>query len=116
MLTTFSRTVLLSCAVAASLTSQSVASKPGDQVQIRFASFDPATETPDIPVTLRSARNQSMRIVQFVGIPTEEGRQAIALAGGKIIGYLPSNSYVVRMTAEQAAVYARRGAKYADPL
>ena len=104
MLTTFSRAVLLSCAVAASLTSQSVASKPGDQVQIRFASFDPATETPDIPVTLRSARNQSMRIVQFVGIPTEEGRQAIALAGGKIIGYLPSNSYVVRMTAEQAAV------------
>ena len=69
---------------------------------MRFASFDPMTSAPEIPAALRSTQGQSLRIVQFAGIPTEAGRQAVKAAGGKIICYLPSNSYVVSLSAEQA--------------
>lgn len=101
-ISTLSRAAVLACAVAVSLSAQGRQSNGGDRIEMRFASFDPMTSAPEIPAALRSAQGQSLRIVQFAGIPTEAGRQAVMAAGGKIIRYLPSNSYVVRLSAEQA--------------
>tara|TARA_R110002096_G_scaffold14563_3_gene50494 strand:+ start:4574 stop:7399 length:2826 start_codon:yes stop_codon:yes gene_type:complete len=100
MISTLSRAAVLACAVAVSLSAQNglsdQSSQAGDRIQMRFASFDPMTSSPEIPAGLRSAEGQALRIVQFVGVPTEAGRQAVVAAGGKIIRYLPDNAYVVR--------------------
>ena len=101
-ISTLTRAAVLACAVAVSLSAQDRQSNGSDRIEMRFASFDPMTSAPEIPAALRSTQGQSLRIVQFAGIPTEAGRQAVKAAGGKIIGYLPSNAYVVRMSAEQA--------------
>ena len=101
MITTLSRTAILACAVAVSLSAQSSVPTESSQVQIRYAAFDPLLDAPEIPAALRSTSQQELRIVQFAGIPTEAGRQAILNVGGKIIGYLPSNSYVAHLSADQ---------------
>ncbi len=102
MITILSRAAILACAVAVSLSAQSSVPTESSRVQIRYASFDPLSDSPEIPAALRSTSQQDLRIVQFAGIPTEAGRQAILAVGGKIIGYLPSNSYVAHLTADQA--------------
>lgn len=102
MISILSRAAVLACAVAVSLSAQNGQPDAGERIQMRFASFDPMTTAPEIPAALRSTNGQSLRIVQFVGLPTEAGRQAVVAAGGKIIRYLPSNAYVVRLSTEQA--------------
>jgi len=102
MITTISRAAIVTAAVAASLSAQAAVSTEASQIQIRYASFDPLRDAPEIPTALRSTATQQLRIVQFVGAPTEAGRQAIQSVGGKVIGYLPSNAYVARLSADQA--------------
>jgi len=102
MITTLSRAAVLACAVAVSLSAQSAIPSESSQIQIRFSSFDPLASAPQIPENLKSTSAQQLRIVQFAGVPTEAGRQAIHAVGGKIIGYLPSNAYVVHLNADQA--------------
>ena len=43
-----------------------------------------------------------MFLVQFAGLPTEAGRNAITAAGGQILKYMPHDAYVVRMDARQS--------------
>ena len=102
MMTILSRAAIIACAVAVSLSAQAPEQAKSSRVQIRYASFDPLRDAPEVPASLRSTTEQQLRIVQFAGIPTEAGRRAIQAVGGKIIGYLPSNSYVARMTVDQA--------------
>lgn len=99
---TYSRLALLASAVAVAIPAQERQSSDSHRIEMRFASFDPVASTPEIPAALRSVIGQALRIVQFDGIPTEAGRQAVMAAGGKIIRYLPSNAYVVRLSSEQA--------------
>ena len=98
MLTNLSRAAVIACAVAVSLSAQS----PAERINLRYQSFDPVVSTPDIPGVLRSTSEQQMHIVQFASVPTQADRDAIASLGGKVIGYLPVNSYVVRMGRGQA--------------
>ncbi len=100
MLTNLSRLALLACAVAVSVSAQT---PQAEQINLRFQSFDPVLGQPEVPQALRSTAKMQMHIVQFAGVPTQADRDAIAVAGGKVIGYLPVNAYVVRMTAGQAA-------------
>ncbi|MFT7534666.1 MAG: serine protease AprX [Hyphomicrobiaceae bacterium] len=100
MLTNLSRAALLACAVAASVSAQV---PQAERINLRYQSFDPTVSQPDVAPALRSNAKMQMHIVQFAGVPTQVDRDAIAAAGGKLIGYLPVNAYVVRMTAAQAA-------------
>jgi len=103
MLSHLSRGALLACAVAVSLSAQAPqATAERGSICLRFATFDPALSQPEIPAGLRSTQENNLRIVQFHGIPTESGRNAITEAGGKVIKYLPHDAYVVRMTSQQA--------------
>jgi serine protease AprX len=105
MMTILSRAAILACAVAVSVSAQQVENaKEAGRIQIRYSSFDPLSASPEVPAALTSTAQQQLRIVQFRGTPTDAGRSAITAAGGKIIGYLPSNAYVVRMTVAQADV------------
>ncbi|MFK7740169.1 MAG: S8 family serine peptidase [Planctomycetota bacterium] len=103
----------LACAAAigqaprSSASSSPNATAAGSFVKLRFATFDPLTGSPAVPELLQSTAAQSLQIVQFHGTPSELGRTALQELGGKIVGYLPDNAYVVRMpAAQQQAVRA----------
>jgi len=68
---------------------------------LTYGSFDPVVEVPEVPAQLRSTKAQQLFIVQFAGLPTQDGRDAIEQLGAKIIKYLPHDAYVVRMNAGQ---------------
>ena len=108
MLNSLSRASLLACAVAVSLSAQSPqAGGEPRQVMLSFGSFDPAISVPVVPEHLQSTSAQQLCLVQFVGLPTQSGRDAIAELGGKVIKYMPHDTYVVRMnSAERQAVSA----------
>ena len=102
-------TSLAASAIATTAIAQSpiVASAPSSissQIKLRYASFDPTVALPEIPEVLQSGPRDSMRIVQFQGIPTQADRDTIEALRGEIIGYLPSNAYVVRMGADKVEV------------
>ncbi len=102
-------TSLAASAIATTAIAQSpiVASAPSSissQIKLRYASFDPTVALPEIPEVLQSGPRDSMRIVQFQGIPTQADRDTIEALRGEIIGYLPSNAYVVRMGADKMEV------------
>jgi len=110
MLSSFSRTALLVCAVAASLSAQSPQDvNPTRPLMLTFGSFDPTVTVPEVPANLRSTKAQQLCLVQFQGLPTQAGRDAIAELGGKIVKYMPHDAYVVRMNAQQRAAVAGLG-------
>jgi len=78
----------------------------GNLLHLRFATFDPALGEPTVPEALRSGAGERLWIVQFAGVPTQAGRDAIAECGAELHGYLPDNAYVVRMDAGQGALVA----------
>ncbi|MFN3244187.1 MAG: S8 family serine peptidase [Planctomycetota bacterium] len=106
MISTFSRAAILACAVAVSVSAQDPARHASGSLLLRFASFDPTVSAPELPAGLASTASQRLQIVQFAGIPTQNGRDAIAAAGGQIVSYLPENAYVVRI--DPASVAALR--------
>ncbi|MEC7726680.1 MAG: S8 family serine peptidase, partial [Planctomycetota bacterium] len=70
---------------------------------LRYGSFDPTITQPEVPLLLRSTSSQRLQVVQFVGAPTQAGRDMIAALGGEIVSYLPQDSYVVRIGRSGAA-------------
>lgn len=114
MLSNLSRATLIACAVATVLSAQnagsqnpdelaaSLASKPARPLLLRFATFDPAITVPEIPAALRSNKSHQLHLVQFQGLPTDAGRAALTELGGKILKYMPHDTYIVRMSAAQS--------------
>lgn len=72
------------------------------QVSLKFASFDPAGEAPDVPAALRGDKDTNLWIVQFRDTPTDAMRDAVRASGAEVHSYLPDNAYVVRMPVEAA--------------
>ncbi|MFM1872034.1 MAG: hypothetical protein RL398_1456, partial [Planctomycetota bacterium] len=76
------------------------------RILLQYAAFDPLTGLPEVPPALACAADTGLWIVQLQGSPTDHDREVIARTGGRIHGYLPHDSYVVRMTAGTAAALA----------
>jgi len=91
----------LALAAAASFSASVVAQQEPAQIRLRFASFDPLDAEPVIPDVLRSASEERLFIVQFVGVPTQRGRDALTRVDAQVHGYLPDNAYVVRMPSDR---------------
>ena len=107
MFSSISHAALAACVFGAAVSAQAPQSSDANQqassqIRLRFASFDPLANLPEVPAALRSTAQQQLWIAQFNGTPTQADRDAIAESGGKRIGYLPDNCYVVRMNAAQA--------------
>lgn len=102
--TSLAASVIATTAIAQSPIAASAPSSISSQIKLRYASFDPTVALPEIPEVLQSGPRDSMRIVQFQGIPTQADRDTIEALRGEIIGYLPSNAYVVRMGADKIEV------------
>ncbi|MBI5852745.1 MAG: S8 family serine peptidase [Planctomycetes bacterium] len=102
----------------ATLPAQSPQSKPGDpptlladageatQLVLQYGTFDPLLGRPAVPELLAARGDVGLWVVQFHGSPTDAGRDAVRSTGARLHGYLPHNAYVVRMTADQAAMVA----------
>ncbi|MEC8251782.1 MAG: S8 family serine peptidase [Planctomycetota bacterium] len=76
-------------------------------IRLRFASFDPLASLPAIPAALQSFGEEQLFIVQFDGVPTQRGRDALAAANAAVHGYLPDDAYVVRMAPERRRAVAQ---------
>jgi len=101
------RTALLAWVLSAilSVPAQSVPAAGGDsQLHLRYATFDPLSGEPALPAALRDVGD--LWIVQFAGVPTQHGRDAVLAAGGRLHSYLPHNAYVVRIPAGKVAAVA----------
>ncbi len=102
----FCRAAALACAVAVSLSAQSAPQRPASLLKLRFATFDPMIQAPSPVDGLQSPASERLHIVQFVGTPTQQGRDAVAAVGGEIVSYLPEDAYVVRADGAAAAALA----------
>ena len=100
------RAAALACAVAVSLSAQSAPQRPASFLKLRFATFDPMIQAPSPVDGLQSPASERLHIVQFVGTPTQQGRDAVAAVGGEVVSYLPEDAYVVRADASAAAALA----------
>jgi len=69
-------------------------------LMLRYASFDPLTDSPLTPVNLTAGPENEIYIVQFVTQPLAAFRDDIEQAGGTIYKYLANDSYIVRMNSE----------------
>ncbi len=107
MINLLSRAAVLACALGVVVPAQNQG--PGSEALLRLQAgqFDPLAVALPVPQTLQANAGSRLWIVQFEGLPTQQGRDAIVQAGGEVHGYLPSNAYVVRM--DPAAVDAVRG-------
>ncbi len=73
------------------------------RILLRYATFDPLVNAPEVPANLQAGVDTNLWIVQFDAAPTDELRARIRAAGGVIHGYLPHDCHVVRMDAARAA-------------
>jgi len=97
---------LVLCLITVPCLSQSAPDEAA-QIRLRYASFDPLLEVPEVSTATQKASERGLWIVQFRAVPTQVDRNALKVLGGQIIGYLPDNAYVVRMAADKVA--ATRG-------
>jgi len=68
-------------------------------------------------LTLDSVKHSTLRIVKFDGPILDEQRQAVELAGARIVGYAPYNAYIVRMApALDARMMTIAGVVWAGPM
>lgn len=79
------------------------------RIMLRYSTFDPLQGVPEVPGTLRSGNDTNLWIVQFHGSPSDDDRQAVRNLGGKLVGSLPEDCQVVRMTAATASAIAVMG-------
>lgn len=76
-----------------------------NQLNLRFATFDPAAEGPDVPPSLLADSSNDVYLLQLVAQPITDCRDALESVGTVILAYIPENSLVVKMdtsTKQQA--------------
>ena len=83
-----------------------MAQQDTELLHLRSGRFDPVAP-PTIPAQLESPDSARLWVLQFRGVPTEAGRQALRELGAEVHGYLPEHAYVLRADAKVAAA-ARR--------
>ena len=83
-----------------------LAQQDTELLHLRLGRFDPVAP-PAIPAQLESPDSARLWVLQFRGVPTEAGRQALRELGAEVHGYLPEHAYVLRADAKVAA--AARG-------
>ncbi|MBK8096957.1 MAG: S8 family serine peptidase [Planctomycetes bacterium] len=91
------------------LVAQTLAESPAPALNLRYATFDPLRLQPPVPAHLQAAEDTGLWIVQGKDKPGDAFRAAIATAGGRIVGYLPEWSYLVRLDGGGAANLAGHG-------
>lgn len=91
----------------------SLAAEP-ELILFRVGVFDPASGVPDETAFGLSGQRDCVEggllyVVQFASAPGESERKAVVSLGGKIIGYIPNNAYLVRMDSSRFSGLARIG-------
>ncbi len=76
------------------------------EIELRYARFDPLAGPPAVAPLLAAGPTTQVYLVQFITPPLEPYRDAVRAAGGTVLGFMPYNSHIVRMSADAAAVVA----------
>ncbi len=71
-------------------------------LKLRRAEFDPLEHSLSIPTQFRSSQSSELFLVQFHTQPIGLFLRQINSIGGQVYDYIPSYSYVVRLTPEEA--------------
>ena len=76
--------------------------RPGaaNELVLKYGTFDPLLGTPAVPQVLAAGEDVNLWVVQFHATPNDASRAVVTATGARLIGYLPHDTYVVRMTAE----------------
>ncbi len=72
-------------------------------IPLTYASFEPSKGEPPVPANLDTPTGNSVYLVQFKTVPLESYQQALVAAGAEIVGYVPDETHVVRMSPEALA-------------
>ena len=83
-----------------------VAPAQDHRILLHYSTFDPLLQAPEVPGTLQSAADTNLWIVQFHSAPTDPDRDAVRDRGGRLIGALPHDSQIVRMSQATASAVA----------
>ncbi|MCA9277743.1 MAG: peptidase S8 [Phycisphaeraceae bacterium] len=76
----------------------------GNQVRLRYASFDPVNgQAPAVNPALRADANNTVYLVQLNSVSTDAARDAITAAGGEVVRFLADNTHIVRADANSIA-------------
>jgi hypothetical protein len=113
--------LLALCPMTFTLTAQDAAGEvmrpsTDHRIMLRYSTFDPAISLPEVPGTLRSATDTNLWIVQFQASPTDAERKAVRELGGRLVGALPHDCQIVRMSAATAsAVAVQKNVRWVGP-
>ncbi|HSP79538.1 MAG TPA: S8 family serine peptidase, partial [Myxococcaceae bacterium] len=78
------------------------------QVRLRGAQFDPLRERgPEVRGELAAGPDNHLQLVQFLGTPMPEFREAIEGLGGKVLRFLSDHTYLVEMGPSTRAQVAK---------
>ncbi|MDD4308458.1 MAG: S8 family serine peptidase, partial [Thermoplasmata archaeon] len=77
-----------------------------NQIQLKYAQFDPLVSLPNVPAQLMSRpsnipNTKMPYILQHEGPITEEWVNELAQDGVEIVSYIPDNAYLVRLSDDQ---------------
>ena len=88
-----------------------------NQIQFRYAQFDPATDAPLIPPELQARAGSSVYVVQFISQPLEAFQNALRDAGATIHAFVAENAVVAQMSpAARDAVAQMEFVRWVGPL
>jgi len=71
-----------------------------NRIQLRYAQFDPAIETPLVPPELQAPAKSNVYIVQFICQPLEAFQNALRDAGATIHAFVAENGVVAQMSPQ----------------
>ncbi|MCA8970303.1 MAG: S8 family serine peptidase [Planctomycetes bacterium] len=97
------RSPILSTILAVGLGSAAFAQRSvdADKLHLRFATFDPARTTLELPAHLTADKSNRLFVVQFDRAPDGDRRAALARLDAQIVSTLPANAFVVRMRPDR---------------
>ncbi len=72
-------------------------------IPLSYASFEPSKGEPPVAANLDTPAGNTAYLVQFKTVPLESYQQALVAAGAEIVGYIPDETHVVRMSPEVLA-------------
>jgi Subtilase family len=90
--------------------------KGAKQLHLRFATFDPLRNPPQVPKELTAPEDGNLWIVQCHETVDQQAREQLTRVGATLLRYLPDDAYIVRL-APDAALAIRRlpGVRWVGP-
>jgi len=98
---------LFFCLATSSASAQTVLPRAANELQFRYAAFDPLVNAPVPPANVRAKGGNQIYVVQLRGTPLETDREAMRQAGATIYNYVAHHAYLVKVDESVRAKLAQ---------